>query len=162
MVGQGQRRNRGRSGLAGRGQVAPRRQPDQHRERRARRAGRERPQLPARLDAPPRAGDLTLPAIEFSYFDPGAGEYQTVTTDPVVVAVTADAAAASAQPAPLTAAAATTATQPDLRTAQGRPENWAVAEEPVTQQPMYWLLWGVPVALVVGQRGWQAYRNWPR
>ena len=112
-----------------------------------------------RVLMPTAAGDLTLPAIEFSYFDPGAGEYQTVTTDSAVVAVTADAAAASTQPAPLTAAAATTATQPDLRPLKDAPENWAVAEEPVTQQPMYWLLWGVPVALVVGQRGWQAYRN---
>ncbi|MEZ4769144.1 MAG: BatD family protein [Caldilineales bacterium] len=111
-----------------------------------------------RVLMPTAAGDLTLPAIEFSYFDPSAGDYQTVTTESAVVAVSADAAAAAAQPAPLAAAAAASL-QPELRPLKEAPASWAVAEDPVTQQPMYWLLWGVPVALVVGQRGWQAYRN---
>lgn len=115
-----------------------------------------------RVLIPTAAGNLTLPAIEFSYFDPVAGDYQTVTTESAVVAVTADAADAAAADASLSAAplaAAATAVQPALRALKDAPESWAVAQEPVTQQPLYWLLWGVPVALVVGQRGWQTYRN---
>lgn len=114
-----------------------------------------------RVLMPTEGGDLTLPPVEFSFFDPGAGEYRTVATDPATVAV---AAAAAADAAPVAAAAAavapaTPASVPSLRPLKPGPESWAAAREPVTQQPLYWLLWSVPVALVLGQRGWQSYRN---
>ena len=114
-----------------------------------------------RVLMPTAAGDLTLPAVEFSYFDPIAGQYQTVATEAVVVSVAADESAATVAPlaSNVQAAEKLASAMPDLRPAKAAPETWAVADDPITQQPMYWLLWGVPVALVVGQRGWQAYRN---
>ena len=116
-----------------------------------------------RVLMPTVAGDLTLPPIEFSYFDPTTGEYHTAATDATVVSV----AAGEAEAAPATASVAgdgepaqqPAAVQPALLPVKAAPEKWSVADEPVTQQPLYWLLWGVPVALVVGQRGWQSYRN---
>lgn len=114
-----------------------------------------------RVLMPTAAGDLVLPPVEFSYFDPIKGEYQTVATEASVVAVAADNALAAA--APITSDIKGTeqpaSALPALLPVKAAPETWAVADEPVTQQPMYWLLWGVPVALVVGQRGWQTYRN---
>ncbi len=51
-----------------------------------------------RVLVPTQAGQLTLPAVEFSYFDPAQGTYQTVSGEASQVNVAPDAAAAAAAP----------------------------------------------------------------
>ena len=71
-------------------------------------------------------GDLVIPAISFSYFDPKAREYRTASTKPIQVKVTtarqitledaqgAAVAPAVAQPAPTAIAARTSGLEPDF------------------------------------------------
>lgn len=63
------------------------------------------------LIIPERAGTLTIPPHRFSFFDPATASYQTVSSEPIEVAVLANAAApapsAPAEPAPVAAAGAT-------------------------------------------------------
>ncbi len=111
-----------------------------------------------RMLVPTQPGQLNLPSAEFSYFDPTAGQYRTINTEPMTVAVAPDgsvqASQPQAEPAPATTSAA--AAQPDLRpikdsaAAQG-----FVADAPLTEQPAFWALWAIPVMLVAGQSAWQ-------
>lgn len=101
-----------------------------------------------RLLIPTQAGDLTIPAITYSYFNPETAVYETLTTDPIIITVapgaadTAVANTSAAVPAAPDAASDIRAFKP----ASGKP-----AAAPLTNRPVYWLLWLVPLALVSGQ-----------
>lgn len=97
-----------------------------------------------RLLIPTQAGDLTIPAISYSYFNPETAVYETLTTDPIIIAVAPGAADTAVTDAPAA---------PDLasdirafKAASGKP-----AAAPLTNRPVYWLLWLAPLALVTGQ-----------
>jgi hypothetical protein len=111
-----------------------------------------------RVLVPTQPGQLIVPGAEFSYFDPIAGAYRTINTEPVTLAVAPDAAAPVAQqPAdPSQAAIAPVAVHPDLRPVKvAAASQGIVASRPLPQQPMFWALWALPVALVAGQFAWQ-------
>jgi hypothetical protein len=118
---------------------------------------------------PVEAGEVALPPLEYSYFDPSAGEYRTLLREPGLVTVapgpngeTASATAAVEEP-----------TGTETRTESGAGLQQTVLEPmplpavlsprsmPVTSQPWYWGLWALPVITLAGsvalqQR--QAYR----
>jgi hypothetical protein len=111
-----------------------------------------------RMLVPTQPGELTLPGAEFSYFDPAAGEYRTINTEPVTLAVAPDAAAPVVQqPADTSQPTIVPVTvHPDLRPVKvAGVSQGIVASRPLPQQPMFWALWALPVALVVGQFAWQ-------
>lgn len=112
---------------------------------------------------PTTAGDLILPAISYSYFDPDTGVYETVSTDPITVSVTADE---RAQVLPDPAAvglqqgmAAHVSVQQRLAALKPAPATWS-ANVPLTQRPGYWLLWMVPLVLIGGQVAWGRRRRY--
>lgn len=142
-----------------------------------------------RVLVPTQAGDLALPAVEFVYFDPASETYQVVQTDPLQVAVapdpnsptvaatsvatsTAGAAgsalasasrAAAGGPAAATAelAAASPGLAPaGLAPALAAPPFWSTASRALPQQAGYWLLWGLPIALLAGQSLLQRRRRY--
>ncbi len=113
---------------------------------------------------PTEAGQLTLPAIEYSYFNPETETYHTINTDPIPVDVTADAnAVAPLIPAsnsgsnngltPTNIANSTDSTA--LRPLKDVTGKLATASQPLPLRPGYWLLWLIPVGLVAGQVTWQ-------
>ena len=110
-----------------------------------------------RVLVPTQAGQLTLPAGEFSYFDPAAGQYRTLSTEPVEVAVAPGASTAASQPpAELSQeTASVVAAHPDLRPIKLAAAQGVVLGTPLARQPVYWALWALPVALLVGQSVWQ-------
>ena len=112
-----------------------------------------------RVLVPTQAGQLTLPAVEFSYFDPAQGTYQTVSGEVSQVNVAPDAAAAAAAPGTTDAAAAKVSalvsSAPAIRPLKPAPATWSKATQSLPQRPGYWLLWGVPLALIAGQTLWQ-------
>lgn len=111
-----------------------------------------------RVLVPTQPGQLTVPSAEFSYFDPAAGEYRTLSSEPVALAVAADpnAPLAQPQPDPGQPAAAPVAVHPDLRPIKTAAASQGfVATPSLPQRPAYWALWALPVALVAGQYTWQ-------
>lgn len=114
-----------------------------------------------RVLVPTQAGDLTVPAAEFSYFDPVAGQYQTISAEPVTVAVAPaagdSAPASAAQPASGSepAPAARVAAAAGLRPLKVEAALARTAGASLPRQPLYWALWALPVALVAGQVAWQ-------
>jgi hypothetical protein len=115
---------------------------------------------------PTESGDLLLPAIEFSYFNPETGQYETKSTEPIAVNVTGEAAAtAPPAPAPLdpgtnTPQNATAApANPVLRPIKSSAELSSSAGTALTEQAGYWLLWAVPLLLLVGHFSWKSYQQ---
>ena len=109
---------------------------------------------------PTQAGQLTLPAVEFSYFDPAQGTYQTVSGEASQVNVAPDAAAAAAAPSTSACSrppklSALVSNAPVIRPLKPAPATWSKATQSLPQRPGYWLLWGVPLALIAGQTLWQ-------
>ncbi|MFN2171728.1 MAG: BatD family protein [Candidatus Promineifilaceae bacterium] len=117
-----------------------------------------------RVLLPTENGDLVLPAIEFSYFNPVTGQYETKSTEPITVQVTGDVGA-GASLAPLdpgTAVpqnAATAAVNPVLRPIKSSAELSSSAASALTGQTGYWLLWVVPLLLLVGHFSWKSYQQ---
>lgn len=114
-----------------------------------------------RVLVPTQAGSLTLPPLTYVYFDPLLGSYQTLQSGPTVVAVAPDGqstaprlptlpAGSGGQP-PAGDGAEVAGLQP-LKPVQ---DTWQSSRAPLPFQAGYWLLWTIPLALLVGQWGWQ-------
>jgi hypothetical protein len=108
--------------------------------------------------APTATGELTIPALDYVYFDPADATYHTATTAPLSVAVTQGKLAPSALPSapvaeqengePAASAAAALTLKPIVGPLQ-------MAGAPLTTQPWYWLLWAMPLAALTGGFVWQ-------
>ena len=118
-----------------------------------------------RLLVPTQAGDLLLPAIEFSYFNPQTETYETVSSEPIIIHVMGDVAAGIVPPAgsagssvEATVPAAAIPNVPELRPNKPAAELNS-SSAPLTENGAYWLLWLIPILLFVGYWGWQRYQQ---
>ena len=111
-----------------------------------------------RLLLPTRSGQFTLPALEYVYFDPETGAYQSTATDPLQISIAPGEAGAEA-PLPSAAEAAAPGSAPavttDIRYLKPVPDHLNAKTRPLTQSPGYWLLWGVPLLALGGSLLWQ-------
>jgi hypothetical protein len=119
-----------------------------------------------RVLLPTEGGELLLPAIEFSYFNPQTGSYETKSSDPILINVTGEAgASAPAAPAPLDPGTntpqntAVAPANPALRPIKSSAELNSAAASLLTEQMGYWLLWAVPLLLLVGHFSWKRYQQ---
>ena len=107
------------------------------------------------LLVPTQAGDLTIPSIQFSYFDPQVGAYQTISTLPIEITVAPDGRVA-APVNPVTDTPSTSAIESEAQIRPLKPAtNRGHFGSLLTQNPAYWMLWGVPLFFLVGQVVWQ-------
>ncbi len=117
-----------------------------------------------RLLVPTQPGDLLLPAIEFSFFNPQTESYETVSTEPVIVRVTGDVGAGVIPPAAGSGSQATVPAGalpnvPELRPNKPAAALSAGSSVPLVENGLYWLLWLVPLVLFVGYWGLGHYRQ---
>lgn len=101
------------------------------------------------LLVPSQPGEFTLPAIDYSYFDPEGEAYLTVSSSPIVVTIAPGEAQA---PVPVVIgsereAVARLAT--DLRYIKSLPNPISSTPPWLTTQPTYWLAWGVPLVMLL-------------
>jgi hypothetical protein len=113
-----------------------------------------------RLMVPLKEGQATLPALEYSYFDPATGQYQTLTTEPIPVTVAPGDGVVSQSPAspPPAETSPTGIAAPaasDIRHLKPAPAELSFGAQPLTQSTLYWLAWGVPLVGLVGHLAWQ-------
>lgn len=106
-----------------------------------------------RLLVPGLEGEFTIPPLEYTYFDPIAGEYRTLTTQPIPVSIAPGAAEA---PTTLVLSKETVEqVATDIRHLKPAPPQLNLADRPVTGRSLYWLTWGLPLFGLVGYYGWQ-------
>src|SRR6185369_8319126 len=94
---------------------------------------------------PQRAGTLSLPEMRFSYFDPEAESYRSVTAPPIVLAVEAAAHVANEGPvgAPVPAAAKTATPETlgrDIVFIKDAPGTLAPIGARRLRSPVFWAL----------------------
>jgi len=140
------------------------------------------------LLTPTRAGEFTLPPVEYSYFDPESHSYQTVASAPIELAVepgavSASPTAAAPATAPTTAPTTARATTP-VTTSMGEaglaaptaspavaqvprnigsikpvPVALQLARSPLVENRLYQLAWLIPLLLLGADYGWQWQRR---
>jgi hypothetical protein len=113
-----------------------------------------------RLLVPGESGEFTFPSIKFSYFDPQAGEYRTLETDPISVTIESDDSAGEPSVVVLDSA-----NQPvqlaggDIRHIKPVPTVLESSGSTLLGQPLYWAFWILPVFIVAGVWAWQGRRQ---
>ncbi len=97
---------------------------------------------------PTQAGDLRVPALEYTYFDPTTEEYRTISTESYAVAV------APGPNGEMTSAVAAVVNEGNSATDEttamlqpmALPATLSMSQAPMTSQPWYWGLWALPMA----------------
>ncbi|UCG24732.1 MAG: protein BatD, partial [Chloroflexota bacterium] len=113
-----------------------------------------------RVLVPTEAGDLSLPAVSYTYFDPALGEYVTIESQPMTIHVMPDGSnpgKAATLPAGGVGAAVTAApgSAGEIRPMKEAPASWSTGSPWLTDKAEFWLLWTIPMLLLVGHYGWQ-------
>lgn len=108
-----------------------------------------------RVLVPTVDGELTLPPVEYSYFDPELNQYVTISTEPITISVVPDGNNPNLAPAlPATDNDAISGSEagiaPDIRSIKEAPDSWHIGNKPLTQQAGFWLLWILPIAMLAG------------
>ncbi|MCO5192116.1 MAG: BatD family protein [Anaerolineae bacterium] len=103
---------------------------------------------------PTQPGELMLPPVEFSYFDPESAEYQTLTTDSVTILVTGDAelpaiiGTDSVNETPFSA--------DSIRSIDPNATELQAATQPLSKSALFAVALAVPVVALGAQAGLQA------
>jgi len=118
-----------------------------------------------RLLVPTQAGNLLLPVVEYSFFNPQTESYETVSSEPIIIQVTGDVAAGVTPLTPDGGAGTTVTTAsvtpiiPEFRPNKPAAELGHSSGAPLTGNAGYWLLWLLPLALIAGSFGLNRYRQ---
>ena len=105
-----------------------------------------------RMLTPTEAGPQVLPAIRYTYFNPVTEQYETATTEPFTIDVAASADNVTAS-LPKGAAPAKTDVQSSAPTLSIKSASLTLTSEsqPLLQQPLFALLFSVPVGFVAAE-----------
>lgn len=118
-----------------------------------------------RLLVPTQPGDLLLPAIEYTFFNPESESYETVSTEPIIVNVTGSVAGGVMPRTPDSGAAATVNAAesipglPEFRPNKPAAELGHNSGAPLVENSAYWLLWTLPLLFLAGSFGVARYRQ---
>ncbi|HEY85144.1 MAG TPA: hypothetical protein G4N96_08565 [Chloroflexi bacterium] len=110
-----------------------------------------------RLLLPTRSGQFTIPALEYTYFDPETGAYQNAATAPIPVSIAqGDAEAPLPPPSPAGAEAGQVENiATDIRHLKPVPDHLNAQTRPLTASPLYWMAWGAPLVALGAGIFWQ-------
>ena len=109
-----------------------------------------------RLLVPEAEGEFVIPALEYTYFDPTTATYETINTPASTVSVAPedDVAAASAASSSVDKETVEQFVT-DIRHLKPVPAELSVGGTSITNSPLYWLAWIVPMVGLVGNFVWQ-------
>lgn len=105
---------------------------------------------------PEEAGELTIPPIGYTHFDPRSGEYVEVATVPIVVPV------AGADGVPAVASGSDGVSEekvPEMRTLKPVPASLHRAGGELTGSNVYWAAWAVPALALAAAVVWRRRRS---
>lgn len=114
-----------------------------------------------RLLVPSVEGEYTIPSLEYVYFDPVAGQYQTIRTEPIPVSIAPGVpGAAATQPQARShleggQKEAIEQIATDIRHLKPVPSSLGSGDGPVTASSLYWAAWAFPLLGAAGYFAWQ-------
>ncbi len=112
-----------------------------------------------RLLVPKVEGALSIPSFLLTYFDPQAGAYRQIETEPLVVQVAPGENVAPGPALPGSDKQEITLLASDIRHIKAAPPALATGRTPLLGQPLYWLGWVVPPLAAVGAWTWERRRR---
>jgi hypothetical protein len=122
-----------------------------------------------RLLVPSAEGEFTIPPLEYAFFDPATGQYQTIRTQPIPVSIApGDPGPPASQPqarSDLTGDQQEAVEQltTDIRHLKTVPSSLGSGNELVTASDLYWAAWAFPLLGATGYFVWQRrQRYWER
>ncbi|UCE23151.1 MAG: protein BatD [Candidatus Zixiibacteriota bacterium] len=100
---------------------------------------------------PKRPGELTIPALSYNYFDPGRGEYRTISTAAITIDVTKPEGYVPSPDVPYAAPEFTIGSQArDIRYIKDDVGDATPVGSLILLTPLYMIVNGVPVVLLAG------------
>ena len=108
-----------------------------------------------RILVPNSSGSFTLPAIEFSFFDPETERYRTIATNAIPVRVSGSAAPRASGAAPPATPSEVVRTATDIRHIRPVPDSLSPRGDRITSSPLYWVAWLLPVVAVAAGIAWK-------
>ena len=105
---------------------------------------------------PTKAGQLTIPGIVYSYFEPNLEEYVRAAAAPIVVSVSE---AGGPSPPSLDVEAAVEEDDTEARYAKAVPSSLRQSGRELTDSAIYWAVWGIPSLAIVGAVAWRRRRD---
>ncbi len=108
-----------------------------------------------RVMVPSEAGDFSIPPVEYSYFDPTEGEYRSIATQPIRIAVTPADADSEDSAAPLRGRERVERLATDIRHIKPVPADLDTATRPLTSSGVYWAAWLIPLVVLATGLGWR-------
>lgn len=112
-----------------------------------------------RLVVPGQPGEYIIPPVEFSYFDPQAGRYRTVRSEPIPVTVRPGETESPALTVVSPDQESFTVVAGDIRHIKPVPANLRSAGSRLLINPVYWGCWLLPALVVGGVWAWQKQRQ---
>ena len=107
---------------------------------------------------PQREGDLSIPEIGYTHFDPETGEYEKVASSPIIVSVARGDGLPAVPAVPDTGAASEEEVAPEMRALKPVPSSLRQEEADPTGSVGYWAAWVIPPLAVVGAVFWRRRR----
>ena len=104
---------------------------------------------------PTKAGQLTIPGIVYSYFEPNLEEYVRAAAAPIVVSVSE---AGGPSPPSLDVEAAVEEDDTEARYAKAVPSSLRQSGGELTDSAMYWVACGIPALAIAGAVAWRRRR----
>ena len=104
---------------------------------------------------PEQAGELTIPEIGYTHFDPGLEEYVEAATAPIVISVVGADGLPEVPPLP---DPATGEEVPEIKPIKPVPPSLSQAGREFTGSTLYWAAWSIPVLVIVGAVLWRRRR----
>jgi len=110
-----------------------------------------------RLLVPQAEGEYTVPGLEYTYFDPTTGQYQTISTQAVPISIAPGNGTITQSYVPVANPEQENVEQvaTDIRHLKPAPDRLNAVDGPITESPLYWLAWGIPLMGLVGNFVWQ-------
>lgn len=113
------------------------------------------------LLVPTQAGEQTIPAIEYSYFDPADEQYHTISTQPVRVSIAPGTGSAGSTYSTTESDAITEpAEEAKVLNLKDDAAALTLPTRTLPEQPWYWFLWTVPLMGLVGSYSWQRRQSY--
>ena len=107
---------------------------------------------------PTKAGQLTIPGIAYTYFDPNLEEYVTVSAAPIVVSVS-EGDGPSPPPPSLDVETADDEDDSEARYVKAVPSSLRQSRGELTDSLTYWAAWGIPALAIAGAVAWRRRRD---
>lgn len=108
------------------------------------------------LMVPGSAGEFTIPAIHYTYFDPELDDYVKISSESMVIHVSEGAVQGVIPQVPVEPGEQSVITvTDDIRSIKAAPESFGIAEKPLITSLVYWSLWLLPIGALIADIAWQ-------